>query len=142
MGGSCTFTRLRPAASGPPDLRLSRLCGCDLRPSIARADFAPRLRASGPPDLRLSHAFGCREAAGRDGRREELVVALVLVGVTLAKSPIAWSNRSLRPRYAEIAIGSPERACARARAQPQSRAYMFEAFRRHRLDLRRSLHVA
>ena len=38
------------------------------------------------------------------------------------ESVIAWSNLSLLPRKALIAIGSPERVRARARVQPHCRA--------------------
>jgi hypothetical protein len=40
-----------------------------------------------------------------------------------AKSAIALSNLVDLPRYAEIAIRSPARACARASVQPHSPAY-------------------
>jgi hypothetical protein len=38
------------------------------------------------------------------------------------KSVIAWSNASLWPSSVAIATGSPDRACVRARVQPQMQA--------------------
>ena len=51
------------------------------------------------------------------------MVALTLIGVGDEKAAIALSKASLLPRYPLICAGAPDRAWARASAQPQISAY-------------------
>jgi hypothetical protein len=66
-----------------------------------------------------SGAFDRLQPAGSDRVGERLVVALVLVGVALGKGADRPVERVVLPRYSAIATGSPERAWAWARVQPQ-----------------------
>ena len=55
---------------------------------------------------------------------------------------IDFAKPFLLPRYASIAIGSPDRACARAQGPAADPGVERESGRRHRLDDGRTLHVA
>jgi hypothetical protein len=66
-----------------------------------------------------SDAFQGLQSSGADRLRKRLVVAFVLVGVAFGEVEDRPVELVVSPRYSAMATGSPERAWARARVQPQ-----------------------
>ncbi len=107
--------------TGRPTVMARASAGC--RREMGVGD-APRPSRQAPGPSRRSQAALGGDTSGADGGDKRVVVALVLIGIGGSELGDRLIEHIAPPRYAAMAIWSPEQAWARASVHAQSSPYI------------------